>query len=575
MEKRWLFKALPTDTRIDEIRSILKLDSICTTLLCQRGIDTLDAAKAFFYPNLNSLHDPFLMLNMPTAVKRLASAIEQKERVLVYGDYDVDGTSAVAMMHTFLQSLGVDVHYYIPDRYTEGYGVSIQGMDWANEQGIQLIITLDCGIRSTNSIAHARNYGIDVIVCDHHEPGDELPAAIILDPKQKGCMYPFKELSGCGVGFKLLDAYCRQVGRHAELLNNQLDLLAISIGADIVQLTGENRVLCAHGLNLLNEKPRNAFRALIQSAKREFPLTLTDVVFTIAPRINAAGRLRSGRFAVELMISTDETLIHQLAQEIEADNVARKQLDQQITHEALELIKADENYSNKRTTVVYKPDWHKGVVGIVASRLMEKHYRPTIVLTESNGFITGSARTIEAFDVHEALVACSDLLIQFGGHTHAAGLTLSPENLLPFQNRFDQLAHQQLVPADLSPELFIDMEISFDQFFEPNENRFKLPKLKRLLDRFEPHGPGNMKPHFIARNVYASEVRILKEQHLKLRVLQTEADIILDAIGFGLAQKQDQVAAGLPFDMVFTLDKNSWKNNITLQLNIKDIRASL
>jgi single-stranded-DNA-specific exonuclease len=575
MEKRWLFKALPTDTRIDEIRSILKLDSICTTLLCQRGIDTLDAAKAFFYPNLNSLHDPLLMLNMPTAVERLASAIEQKERVLVYGDYDVDGTSAVAMMHTFLQSLGVDVHYYIPDRYTEGYGVSIQGMDWANEQGIQLIITLDCGIRSTNSIAHARNYGIDVIVCDHHEPGDELPAAIILDPKQKGCMYPFKELSGCGVGFKLLDAYCRQVGRHAELLNNQLDLLAISIGADIVQLTGENRVLCAHGLNLLNEKPRNAFRALIQSAKREFPLTLTDVVFTIAPRINAAGRLRSGRFAVELMISTDETLIHQLAQEIEADNVARKQLDQQITHEALELIKADENYSNKRTTVVYKPDWHKGVVGIVASRLMEKHYRPTIVLTESNGFITGSARTIEAFDVHEALVACSDLLIQFGGHTHAAGLTLSPENLLPFQNRFDQLAHQQLVPADLSPELFIDMEISFDQFYEPNENRSKLPKLKRLLDRFEPHGPGNMKPHFIARNVYASEVRILKEQHLKLRVLQTEADIILDAIGFGLAQKQDQVAAGLPFDMVFTLDKNSWKNNITLQLNIKDIRASL
>lgn len=575
MEKRWLFKALPTDTRIGEIRSILKLDSICTTLLCQRGVDTLDAAKAFFYPDLSSLHDPLLMLNMPDAVERLAKAIERKERVLVYGDYDVDGTSAVAMMHTFLQSLGVDVHYYIPDRYTEGYGVSIQGMDWANEQGVQLIITLDCGIRSTNSIAHARNYGIDVIVCDHHEPGDELPAAIILDPKQKGCTYPFKELSGCGVGFKLLDAYCKQVGSHHELLNNQLDLLAISIGADIVQLTGENRVLCAHGLNLLNEKPRNAFRALIQSAKREFPLTLTDVVFTIAPRINAAGRLRSGRFAVELMISTDETLIQQLAQEIEADNVARKQLDQQITQEALQLIESDENYSNKRTTVVCKSDWHKGVVGIVASRLMEKHYRPTIVLTESNGYFTGSARTVSSFDVHEALVACSDLLIQFGGHTHAAGLTLLPENLLLFQDRFDQLAHQQLVPEDLSPELLIDMEISFDQLFEPNENRSKLPKLKRLLDRFEPHGPGNMKPHFIARNVYASEIRVLKEQHLKLRVLQTEADIILDAIGFGLAHKQDQVAAGLPFDMVFTVDKNSWKNNITLQLNIKDIRASL
>jgi single-stranded-DNA-specific exonuclease len=575
MQKRWLIKSAVDDTTLEEFRSLLKVDKIVGTLLLQRGIQSFDEANLFFRPELSQLHDPFLMKDLREAAERINSAIANNERILLFGDYDVDGTTAVALMYTFLRKHYENVDFYIPDRYAEGYGVSYQGIDHAQAEGCALIISLDCGIRSVEHVAYAKSKNIDFIVCDHHNPGNELPDCLVLDPKRKDCAYPYKELSGCGVGFKLLQGLVQINEWNLHELYEQLDLLAVSIGADIVPVTGENRVLCYFGMQHLNAKPRKAFQELLLVAKRSFPLSLTDVVFTIAPRINAAGRLRSGRFAVQLMISENSDEIRQLALEIDEDNKERRTIDKVITREALEMIDADPSFLTSKSTVVFKQDWHKGVVGIVASRLIEKHFKPTIVLTESNGKATGSARTTNHFDIHEALTRCEHLLEQFGGHTHAAGMTLALENVEEFRREFDKVVGSLITLEDATPEQEIDIEINFDEIFLPGENRMKLPRLKRILDQFEPHGPGNMKPVFLVRNVYATDQRILKEEHLKLKVVQPNSDVALDAIGFNLADKADLTASGVPFDLAFTLETNRWQERETIQLNIKDIRPTI
>lgn len=575
MEKNWISKASIGQNEIEALRSTLKVDRVIAELLLQRGISSYEAAEAFFRPQLDQLHDPFLMKNMPAAVERVLLAIERNEKILLFGDYDVDGTTAVAMMYSILIKHHANIDFYIPDRYTEGYGISFQGIDFAKDHGFTLIISLDCGIRSIEHIEYAKGYGIDFIVCDHHNPGDELPDGIILDPKQADCPYPYTELSGCGVGFKLLQALSLTKNWDQADLIEQLDLLALSIGADIVEVSGENRILAHHGIQQLNQHPRLAFRELITLAKRSFPITLTDIVFSIAPRINAAGRLRSGRHAVELMISTDAEEIRQIAAAINNDNLARRELDQLMTDEALQLIASDNDFGSKKSTVVFQRDWHKGVVGIVASRLIEKHYRPTIVLTESNGKATGSARTVDHFDIFSALTQCAHLLDQFGGHTHAAGLTLPLENLHAFKEHFDSIVHHSIQEESQTPTHVIDVTLSFDEIFTPEENRMKLPRLKRILAQFEPTGPGNMKPIFRAKNVYAVDVRIIKEAHLKLAMTQESSDVVMEGIGFNLAEKEDYVASGLSFDVLFTLETNNWQNRETLQLNIKDIHPSL
>jgi single-stranded-DNA-specific exonuclease len=575
MQKRWLVKTPVESTTLEEFRSTLKVDRIVAELLMQRGITSFEDAETFFRPKLDQLHNPFLMKDLKKAVERVNLAIAKGEKILLFGDYDVDGTTAVALLYGFLIEKHQNLDYYIPDRYSEGYGISMQGIDFAAENDFKLIISLDCGIRSVEHVKYAQEKGIDFIICDHHNPGDTVPDCIVLDPKQKDCDYPYKELSGCGVGFKLLHGLCLENDWKQSELFNQLDLLAVSIGADIVPVTGENRVLCYHGMMLLNAKPRHAFVELLRIAKREFPVTLTDVVFTIAPRINAAGRLRSGKHAVELMISDNVADIRRLAAAIDEDNKERRQLDQVITSEALELIEQNADYENRKTTVVFKNDWHKGVVGIVASRLIEKHYRPTIVLTESNGKATGSARTVNDFDIHAALVKCEHLLEQFGGHTHAAGMTMALENVTAFQEHFEKVVRESITIEDETPEQEVDIEIDFNEIFTNGENRMKIPRIKRILEQFEPHGPGNMKPVFLAKNVYSTDVRLLKDVHLKLSTTQPNSDVVIEGIGFNLGDKIDDVAAGVPFDLVFTMESNKWNNRETLQLNIKDIRSVL
>ena len=574
MQKRWLVKSAIDSTVVEEFRSTLKVDRIVAELLLQRGISTFEDAQAFFRPDIKDLHDPFLMKDMNKAVTRLAEAIENNQKILLYGDYDVDGTTAVATMYSFLEGRA-EVDYYIPDRYKEGYGLSRLGIEFAKENNFDLVVCLDCGIKSIKEIEYANELGVDFIICDHHNPGSTLPNCIVLDPKRSDCEYPFKELSGCGVGFKLLQAYCQKSKIEFDELLPLLDFLALSIGADIVEVTGENRILCYHGLKRLNESPRAAFRELLVLAKREFPVTLTDVVFTIAPRINAAGRLRSGKYAVELMITNNLAEIRSLANEINEDNQNRRELDQQITEEAKQQIDEDEGFDDRVTTVVFDKNWHKGVVGIVASRLIEKHYRPTIVLTESNGLITGSARSVSGFDIHEALTKCEDILEQFGGHKYAAGMTLLPENLTDFKEKFEQVVSDLISPSDLIEEQKIDIEIEFDEIFKPVENRMKVPRLKRILGQFEPHGPGNMKPVFMSANLYSTDARLLKDAHLKLSMTQPPYDLVIDGIGFNMPEKMDDVASGVPFDLAYTMEINRWRDRETLQLNIKDIRPTI
>lgn len=574
MQKKWHVKTLKDTTIIEDFRSKLKVDSVVAELLLQRGIDSFDTAQEFFRPSLDQLHDPFLMKDMEAAVDRLQEAIDEDQKVMLFGDYDVDGTTAVALMYSFLKDT-LQVDYYIPDRYTEGYGLSIQGIDCAKAHDVSLIISLDCGIKAVEKIAYAKSLGIDFIVCDHHTPGEELPDAIVLDPKRKDCSYPYDELSGCGVGFKLLQGMCEHNNWSTDKLFEHLDLLAVSIGADIVPVTGENRVFCYHGMKILNEKPRVAFKELLTLAKKEFPVTLTDVIFSIAPRINAAGRLRSGKHAVALMVSTDLTEIEGLADDINNDNLERRELDKHITDEALTIIEERWKDKDHFSNVVFKENWHKGVVGIVASRLIEKYYRPTIVLTESNGMVTGSARSIKDFNVYDALLACEEYLDQFGGHMYAAGMSMKRENLEPFMVAFEAYAKANLTKEMLIEEQEVDLELSFNQIFGSEENRMKIPRLKRILSQFEPHGPGNMKPVFMSKNVFSTDMRLLKEAHLKLSMTQPKHDVVIEGIGFNQSESANIVAAGVPFDVVYTLESNKWMDRETLQLNIKDVRETI
>lgn len=572
MEKKWLVKTPQNKEKTKELQDALKVNQIVAELLLQRGIDTFEGAEAFFRPKLEDLHNPFLMKNMDLAVNRLENAIKNEEKILLFGDYDVDGTTAVALMYGFLKSYCPTIDFYIPDRYAEGYGISFQGIDYAKDNGQTLIIALDCGIKGIDKVNYAKEKGIDFIICDHHEPGNEIPDCIVLDQKQKDCSYPYKELSGCGVGFKLLQGFLNHRNEPMEKLYPFLDLLAISIGADIVAITGENRILCTHGLRILNEAPRVAFKELLEVSGKKFPLTLTDVVFIIAPRINAAGRIRSGRMAVELMISEDQEEMNRLSKEINADNLERRSLDQQITAEAIQQIKENPTFEETASTVVFDASWHKGVVGIVASRLIEKYYRPTIVLTESNGLVGGSARSIANFDLYKALTECEDLLEQFGGHQHAAGMTLKRENLEVFTKRFDEVVKRNLRSDNKIPIQEIDVQIDLNDI-HGEEEYYKIPRLKRIIESFEPHGPGNMKPVFYSTNLFASDSRLLKEAHLKLKVIQPKSKLSYDAIGFNLAHKELETVSGIPFEMAYTLETNDFNGKKSVQLNIKDIRG--
>lgn len=575
MQKRWLISNLPDPRQTESLSQALNVNGVISNILVQRGIRTFDEAQYFFRPKLEDLHDPFLMQDMHAAVDRIDQAMQKGEKILLFGDYDVDGTTAVAVMWNVLTEHYEKIDYYIPDRYAEGYGVSFQGIDHAAGTGVSLIIALDCGVKSNDKVDYAKSKGIDFIVCDHHTPGATLPDCIVLDPKREDCQYPYKELSGCGVGFKLLQALCTQKGWDTTTLFNQLDLLATSIGADIVPVTGENRILCYHGLMQMNRAPRAGIAEILRVAEKALPLTLTNVVFIIAPRINAAGRIHTGRKAVDLMISGEKEALAALAESIHLNNEERRELDQLITQEALDMISGDTDFADRITTVVFKEDWHKGVVGIVASRLIENHYRPTIVLTESNGKATGSARSIRGLDIHQALEQCAALLEQFGGHTFAAGMTLSLENVSVFRDKFESVVQQLLAKEDTVPQQEIDYELHFNDLFERGELLNKVPKLKRILRQLEPHGPGNMKPVFVSRNVYVKEARLLKDEHLKLILGQPDSYVTIDAIGFRMRDLYDLAMSGMPLDIVYTLEINAWKDLETLQLNLKDIRGTV
>lgn len=571
MEKRWVIKKDAEQDTIIRLIEQLGISRPLANILGQRGIHNFEESKAFFRPMLMELHNPFLMQGMEAAVQRIEAAIIANENILVYGDYDVDGTTAVALMYEYLTKDYEQVGYYIPDRYAEGYGISRTGVDFAIDNSFSLVIALDCGIKAIDEIAYAKQNGVDFIVCDHHLPGTEMPEAIILNPKQKACAYPFKELSGCGVGFKLVQALNQSRGADLDEIIPFLDLVVVSIGADLVSVMGENRVLAHFGLRLLNESPRTGFKRVLELSNTKGDLSITDVVFSIAPRINAAGRIGSGNKAVELLLAHSDESVKEAGTLIHAQNETRKGLDRQITQEALAAIESDSWLLNAKSTVVFNPQWHKGVVGIVASRLIENHYKPTIVLTESNGEAVGSARSIKGFNMYDAIAQCSDLLTQFGGHNFAAGLTLPVDNIAAFKLKFDAVAQEMVTDEMLIPEIEIDGEIDFRDIF--GSQLGGIPKFYRVLKQLAPFGPDNMTPVFISRQVKDSgQSRLLKDDHVKLSLFQEEyPDIILDAIAFGFGQHINRILSER-FDIVYTLAENFWQGKTTMQLMVKDIR---
>ena len=566
MEKRWVEWEVKNHTASAELQESLKIDAILANLLVKRGINTYEDAHSFFRPTLEQLHDPFLMKDMDLAITRIERAIQAGEKILIYGDYDVDGTTAVALTYSFLKKHHAAIDFYIPDRYVEGYGISSQGIDYAAEHGYSLIIALDCGIKANDKIAYANEKGVDFIICDHHLPGDSLPAAIaVLDPKRSDCNYPYKELSGCGIGFKLIQAYAQKNNLPIEETNTYLDLVAVSIAADIVPITGENRVLAWIGLQKLNSNPCKGLSALMDLSGRK-DLTITDVVFTIGPRINAAGRIDDAKHAVNLLIAENDALAFEKGQIINTKNTERKEHDSLITEQALALIDEDPSQIARKSTVVYNQDWHKGVIGIVASRLTEKYYRPTIVMTHSNGKAAGSARSVLGFDLYEALSECSDLLEQFGGHKYAAGLTMKIENIPALQQKFEEVVSRTITEEQLVQAINIDTEIMLNQIDA---------KFFRILKQFEPFGPQNMAPIFISKNVYTySGATLVGNNHLKMSVHQHN-QTYYNCIGFGLAEFMPMVNSGEPFDICYTIDENIWKEKKSIQLNIKGIRATL
>jgi len=567
IDKRWIYHPELTSEQSQttyNLAEALKINNALATLLVQRGIFDFEGSRLFFRPDLSQLHDPYLMQDMDLAVKRLAQAMANREKILVYGDYDVDGTTSVALFYGFLRKIYDQLDYYIPDRYNEGYGVSWQSIDWAQENGFTLIVTLDCGIKSIDKVQEAKKRGIDFIICDHHRPGDELPPAVaVLDPKRNDCLYPYKELTGCGVGFKFLQAYCIAEGLDQNTLFEYLDLLVVSIAADIVPITGENRILSYYGLVRLNSAPRPGIKALIKIAGMAGVLDITNVVFGLGPRINAAGRIKHAKEAVRLLLSEEEDEADEFAQEINRHNSDRKTFDSSITEEALLMIENDAWFTDAKSTVLYKEDWHKGVIGIVASRCIEKYHRPTIILTQSHGKATGSARSVPGFDVYEAIEECSDLLEQFGGHTFAAGLTLPVQNVEAFRKRFNEIVSSRIQPEQLVPMINIDLPLKLE-----NINT----KFYNILRQMGPFGPGNMTPVFESQHVSLEGLPvIMKEKHIKFNVRQ-ENSLTFTAIGFGMAHFYTDLVNGRPFSICYNLEENNFRDKKTLQLFLKDIK---
>jgi single-stranded-DNA-specific exonuclease len=561
---RWTIKPKPNAEIVKQLKEALKVEEFVATLLVQRGIETYEDARQFFRPSLSDLHNPYLMKDMDKAVERIEKSIENGENILVFGDYDVDGTTAVSLVSSYLKTYYPNVATYIPDRYDEGYGISFKGIDFGDDNGFSLIIALDCGIKSIDHVAYAKEKNIDFIICDHHRPGETLPDAVaILDPKRSDCSYPYDELCGCGIGFKLIQALGENRNQTIEDLTSYLDLVATAIAADIVPMTGENRILAYFGLQVINSDPRPGFKALTHQLKKQ-TLDITDVVFIIAPRINAAGRIKHGNHAVELLTEFDFEQAQLFASEIEAYNTERKDLDKLITKEALAQI--IENSEEKRfTSVVFQEDWHKGVIGIVASRLIETYYRPTLVFTKSGDKYAASARSVKGFDVYNALEACSEHLEQFGGHMYAAGMTLLEENYFAFKNAFEKVVEETIHPDMLIPEISIDAEIDFIDIS---------PKLIRILKQFEPFGPQNMTPIFITKNVndtgYVKKMGA-EEEHLKLFIKHNNSEGI-PAIGFGLGNKMEVTTNQKPFDVAYCLDENEWNGKTSIQLRLKDLK---
>ena len=564
MHKRW--NILNADeSKVDSLSRSLKINPTLCKILVTRGIDSFEIARQFFRPQLTGLYDPLLMKDMDKAISRVNRALESKEKILVFGDYDVDGTTSVACMYKFLCKIYDPsfLDFYIPHRYREGYGVSKMGIDFAKENGFTLIISLDCGIKSVELIAYAKTIGIDFIVCDHHLPDLQLPVAVaILNPKQKDCNYPYKELCGCGVGFKLITALAHNFGIDEEHYYCYLDLLATAIAADIVPMTGENRIMAWYGLEKINSNPNPGIKALIYLGKIQKKLTINNVVFVIAPRINAAGRMDDAKKAVQLFIEDDYTKAMEFAEMLHNDNTDRKEADSSITEEALEMINSNEDLIKRKTTVIYKEHWHKGVVGIVASRLIETFYRPTVVLTKSGDFLTGSARSVPGFNLYEAIHACREYLLGYGGHFAAAGLSLLPKNIDAFSNKFNEVVSSTIEDRLLIPEIIIDAQISFKEI----NNSFY-----SIITQMEPFGPENMRPVFIAKNVLdTGHSKIVKEEHIRFVVKQD--NISLTGIGFNMASKFSLLKK--PVDIVFTLDENEWNGNTVLQMKMIDIRLS-
>ncbi|MBS7312022.1 MAG: single-stranded-DNA-specific exonuclease RecJ [Bacteroidales bacterium] len=568
-EREWRLRDSGDPENVAQLSAELGIDPVLASLLVTRGVHTFEEARSFFRPSLSALHDPFLMKDMDLAVARLEKAVASQEKILVYGDYDVDGTTAVALVYSFIRRLTSSVDFYIPDRYDEGYGVSKKGIDWASDNGFTLIITLDCGIKAIDKVKYAEDKGIDLIICDHHLPEEEIPAAAaVLDPKREDCTYPFDDLSGCGVGFKLVQAYSQKNGLPFESLLPLLDLLVVSIASDLVTVVGENRVLAHFGLKRLNEEPRIGLQAMINLANLEQGhVTIDDIVFKIGPRINAAGRMESGRLAVELLTAETEEAAVTIGSQINDNNNERKSIDREITKAALDMVQDGTCCSSENAVIVYGPDWNKGVVGIVASRLVEAYYKPAFVLTKSNGFVTGSARSVRGFDLYEAISSCADLLENYGGHIYAAGLTLREENLPEFVRRIDKYVGEHSSDEMATPIVDVDSEINFSQI---------TPKFFRILKQFQPFGPGNSAPVFLTKNVYDDgNGRKVGPggQHLKLELIQESQPYHqISAIAFNMASLFEHIRNGNPIDICYSVVENYYRGNSTIQLRIKDMR---
>lgn len=566
MEKIWVQAVNEDFETIGSLAQQLNIDQSLAEVLVQRGIASFDEAKDYFRPDMAKLHDPFLMKDMDKAIVRIDLALSKKEKIMVYGDYDVDGTTSVALTYSFFSQFTETIEYYIPDRHKEGYGISTQGIDYAKQQGITLIIALDCGIKSVDKVAYANSLGVDFIICDHHLPGDELPAAAaVLDPKRLDCSYPFKELAGCGIGFKLAQAYSIEHQLPAAGYEKYLDLVMVSIGADIVPIEDENRILAYHGLIKLNTNPSKGLAALMKISGKNKDYTLTDVVFSLAPRINAAGRMDHANQAVKMLLCTEDEPALEQSEFINLQNTDRKTTDHTITAEALALIADCDILINKKTTVVYHESWNKGVIGIVASRLTEKYFRPTIVLTLSNGLLTGSARSVPGFDLYEALLGCQDLMVQFGGHKFAAGLTMKPENIDAFADRFEQIVSATITEDMLCPKIKIDTELQFSQIDG---------KFQRIISQMAPFGPHNAAPVFVSHGLsLAGKPNVVATKHLKLNIKQQNS-VIFESIGFGLAEYEALLQPNTPFSICYTIEENIWRDQRRLQLNIKGIKIN-